>query len=100
MRSKTPGSAASWTARISEIVQQVKEAGGVPAPAAPALHMVIELIDQRRHRQQRAVAVGLGQADAEVLPHPVHGEAEVELAVQHGVTAVFHLPALRGTLGY
>ena len=41
----------------------------------------------------------LGEADAEILAHPVDGEAEVELALQHGVGPVLHLPGLRGALG-
>ncbi len=46
-----------------------------------------------------AVAARLGEADAEVLAHPIHRKAEVELAGRHGLVAVFHLPGLRRALG-
>ncbi len=51
-----------------------------------------------RHGKARAVALRLLEADAEVLAHPVHGEAEVELALVHGLAAVLHLPRLRRAL--
>ena len=51
-----------------------------PSGLPPSLlHLGVELVDQRGHRQARAVAARLVEADAEVLAHPVDGEAEVEL---------------------
>ena len=44
----------------------------------------VELVDQRRHRQRRAIAPRLGEADGEILAHPVDGKAEIELALDHG----------------
>jgi hypothetical protein len=62
--------------------------------AAGLLHVGIELVDQRRHRHARAVALGLVEHQPQVLAHPVDREAVVELAGDHGLAAVFHLPAL------
>ena len=74
------------------------QAARVPAAAAAGDHLRVELVDQRGHRQSGAVAVRLVEDDAEVLAHPLHGEAEVELALRHRVAAVLHLPALRGAV--
>ena len=57
------------------------------------------MVDDRRDRQARAVAVGFVEADAEVLAHPVDREAELVFALQHGAAAVLHLPRLRRALG-
>ena len=65
---------------------------------ALGLQVGVELVDQRRHRQPGAVAPRFLEGDAEVLAHPVDGEAEVELALDHGRAAVVHLPALRRAL--
>ena len=61
--------------------------------------MLVELVDGGGHRQARAVALGLGKADGEVLAHPVHGETEVELVIDHGLAAIVHLPGPRRALG-
>src|SRR5437870_12744607 len=37
-------------------------------------------------------------ADTQILSHPVHSEAEVELVLDHGLAAVLHLPGLRRAL--
>ena len=59
----------------------------------------VELVDQRGDRQVRAVSSRLGEADRQVLAHPVDREAEVVLAGHHGLVAVLHLPGLRRALG-
>src|SRR4051812_34910244 len=46
-----------------------------------------------------AVAARFGEQDAEVLTHPVDGEAEVELPLGHRLPAVVHLPRLCRALG-
>ena len=53
----------------------------------------------RDHGQLRAVVARFLQANAQVLAHPLDGEAEVELAVVHRLPAVLHLPRLRGAFG-
>src|SRR3546814_18094028 len=83
----------------SVLRQKLHEAGGVPAVAAAGLHLAVELVDQGGDRQARAVLLGLGQADAEVLAHPVDGEAEVEPAFATAGAAVVHLPGLRRPTG-
>src|SRR5215468_11430062 len=96
---KPPKTAANSSEGPSSVVrQEVYQTRGIPAVAATRLHLGIELVDECCHRQPRFVALGLGQADAQVLAHPVDGEAEVELALDHGVGAVVHLPGLRGAL--
>ena len=75
------------------------QARRVPAPAAHLLHFRVELVDQRGDRQVRAGAPRLGEADREVLAHPVDREAEIVFAGVHGLVAVLHLPGLRGALG-
>src|SRR5690606_15147628 len=80
-------------------LQTRQQRGGVPAAAAHRLHVLVELVDQRRGRQRRAVAVGFGEADAEVLAHPVDGEAEIVAALVHGLVAVLHLPRAGRALG-
>src|SRR4051794_30148018 len=98
----------SWTNTIlrtssmwpfASAIQPREQAGGVPAAAAHFLHLGVELIDQRRDRQVRAIAPSLGDADRQVLAHPVDGEAEVVFAGHHGLVAVLHLPGLRCALG-
>src|SRR5262249_38295156 len=76
----------------SVVRQQVYEARCIPAAAAARLHLGIELVDEGGRWQAGLVALGLGQADVEVLAHPVDGEAEVELVLDHGVRPVVHLP--------
>src|SRR3546814_1079948 len=73
-----------------------RSAGGGPAGAAAGLHLAVELVHQRGDRQAGAVGLGFGQADAEILAHPVDREAEIELALAHGGAPVVHLPGLRG----
>src|SRR3972149_3870674 len=76
------------------------EAGGLPAAPAARRALRVDLAPQRRPRQPRAVLLRLLQADAEILPHPVHGEAEAgELDPVHLLPAVLHLPGLRRALG-
>src|SRR4051794_14598000 len=55
----------------------------VEALAAFLLNVAIKLVDQRSDRKGSAIALGLLEADAEILPHPVHREAEIELARVH-----------------
>ena len=38
------------------------------------------------------------EANAEILAHPVHGEAEIEPALVHALPAIVHLPGLRRAL--
>src|SRR3546814_11916523 len=82
----------------SVLRQYLHQAGGVPAVAAAGLHLAVELVHQRGDRQAGAVGLGFGQADAEILAHPVDREAEIELALAHGGAPVVHLPGLRGAL--
>ena len=70
-----------------------------PRPPPPCWTSAIELVDQRRHRQRRAVAPRLVEHDRQILAHPVDREAEVELARRHGLPAILHLPGLGRTLG-
>ena len=67
----------------------------VPTSAAHLLHFGIELVDQRGGGQMRVVAPRLGEADRQILAHPVDGKTEIEFAVKHGLVAVLHLPGLR-----
>src|SRR6185369_12101927 len=55
VRDDSPGK----TARV--LFQALDQARRIPAPAAHDLNIGIELVDQRRHRQARAVAFGLVQ---------------------------------------
>src|SRR5215813_6081093 len=80
-------------------LQARDQARRIPAAAAHLLHLGVELIDQRADRQVRAIAPRLGEADRQVLAHPVDRKAEIELALVHGLVAVLHLPRLRGSLG-
>src|SRR5438445_2832633 len=83
----------------SASAQPPDQARGIPAPAAHLRDLVVEAGDRLGDRELRAVLLcGLG-ADAQVLPHPVHGETEVELVVDHGLAAILHLPGLRRALG-
>ena len=50
----------------------------------------LELLDHERRLQQELN----GKADRQVFSHPVDREAEIELAGQHRLVAVLHLPAL------
>src|SRR5688500_13898516 len=79
-------------------IQPRDQARGVPTLAAHADDIGIELIDERADGQLGAVVARLLQADAQVLAHPLDGEAEVELPFAHRLPAVLHLPRLRGTL--
>src|SRR3981081_2227165 len=83
----------------SGFLQQLDQAARIPAIAAALLHAGVELVDQRDQRHLRLVALALGKTDAEILAHPIDGEAELELALDHGLPAVVHLPALRRALG-
>src|SRR5690606_14926153 len=88
------GSGAGLAGRCAGL-QACGEARGVPAGAAHRLDFGIELVDQRRYGQMAAVGAGLVEHQAEILAHPVHREAEVELPARHGLPAVVHLPRLR-----
>src|ERR1700741_2555071 len=81
----------SFSLDSSSPLQPRHQAAGVPAPAAHLLDLGIELVDQRGYRQVGAVAAGFRNADREVLAHPFHRKAEVELALVHGLVAVVHL---------
>src|SRR6266852_3795831 len=74
------------------------ERRGVPAVAARLLHLGVVAVDHLRDGKPGAVALRLLEADAEVLAHPVDREAEIELALVHGLAAVLHLPRLRRAL--
>ena len=78
--------------------QQADQARRVPATAALRAAPGVELVDERRHRQRRAVGARFRDADAQVLAHPVDGEAEIELVGDHRLAAVLHLPRLRRAL--
>ena len=39
------------------------------------------------------------QTNIQVLDHPIDSEAKIKLIVDHGLEAIFHLPALRRTFG-
>ncbi|MPM46955.1 hypothetical protein SDC9_93662 [bioreactor metagenome] len=80
------------------LAQACDQARRVESIATRLLHIAIELVHQRRHRHARAVALGFVQHQAQILAHPVHREAEIELALDHGLATVFHLPALGGAL--
>src|SRR5260370_16642208 len=84
----------------SGFLQQLDQAARVPAIAAALLHAGVELVDQGDQRHLRLVALALGETDAEILAHPVDGEAELELALDHGLPAVVHLPALPPPLAH
>ncbi len=64
---------------------QIHQARRIPALAAALLNLGIELIHQSGDRQACAIALRLSQADPEILAHPIDGEAEVELALDHRV---------------
>src|SRR3979490_1574289 len=83
----------------SRFLQELDQAAGIPAIAAALLYTGVELVDQGDQRHLRLVALALGKTDAEILAHPVDGEAELELALDHGLPAIVHLPALRRPLG-
>ena len=88
----------AWNAPRSPLEHR-DQARCVPAPAAHLLHLRIELVDQRGDREMRPVAARFAHADGEILAHPIHREAEIELAGRHGLVAVLHLPGLRRALG-
>ena len=60
------------------MLEEVDEAAGVPAVAASGDDLLVELVDERRHGEPGTVALGLVEADAQVLAHPLDGETEVE----------------------
>src|SRR5579863_266381 len=61
----------------AELPQAPDQARCVEPVPAERLHVAVKLINERRHRQRRAVALRFVETDAEILPHPVHGEAEI-----------------------
>src|SRR5690606_40685493 len=87
------------SAPMLSALETSQEGRRIPAAAAYLLHFLVELIDQRGDRQPRSVAVGLVEADAEVLAHPVDGEAEIVLACDHRLVPVLHLPGAGRALG-
>src|SRR5260221_6068293 len=79
--------------------QPPNAAGGTPGAAAELRYLVVEAGDHLGDRELGAdFPRGLG-ADAQILSHPVHRKAEVELVVDHGLAAVLHLPGLRRAFG-
>ena len=64
-------------------LEQRDQAAGVPPLAAALDELGVELVDERGDGQAGADAVGLVEAEPEVLAHPLDGEAEVELAGGH-----------------
>ena len=76
-----------------------EQARRIPALATETLHLGIELVDQRRHRQVGAVLARFAEGDRQVLAHPVDREAEVVFGGVHGLVAVLHLPGLRRAFG-
>src|SRR5438552_8464590 len=83
---------------LAVVAQYPEQARRVQAPAALRLHARVELVDERGHRQRGALRARFGEAQAEVLPHPVDSEAEVEFVGDHRLAAIFHLPRLGGAL--
>src|SRR3546814_19731403 len=67
--------------------------------ASHSLHLGIELIHQRRDGQCRAIGARLIKRQAQVLAHPVDGEAEIEAVLRHRFPTIVHLPALRRAPG-
>src|SRR5258705_12247213 len=79
--------------------QPPDEAGGIPAAPARPRYLVVEARDHLGDRELSAdFPRGLG-ADAQVLSHPVHRKAEIELVIDHGLAAVLHLPGLLRSFG-
>src|SRR5260221_12431285 len=75
------------------------EAGAIPAAPAHLRYLIVEAGDHLGDRELSAdFPRGLG-ADAQVLSHPIHRKAELELVVDHGLAAVLHLPGLRRAFG-
>ena len=72
----------------------------IPALSAERLHLRVELIDQRRHRQSRSELARRRQRHVQILAHPLDGKAKLELPLRHGLGTVVHLPALCRSLGY
>src|SRR6185436_14576338 len=56
--------------------EEVDQCGVVPAPRAARVQLAVELLDDRRQRQRRAVFLRFGERDVEVLAHPVDRKAE------------------------
>src|SRR5437868_5181521 len=83
---------------MDALLESRDERRGVIAAPAVLRYLVVVPEHGLRDRQLRAVAARLREADAEILAHPVHREAEVELARVHRLAAVLHLPRLRGAL--
>ena len=53
----------------AERLEALDERGGVPAPAAHLLHVLVELVDQRRDRQGSADFFAGCEADGQILAH-------------------------------
>src|SRR6516162_2805037 len=87
-----PSRRSARSGRSVRILETRDQRGCVPPFPAELLDLGIELIDERSDRQLGSVAARLGEADRQVLAHPVDGEAEVELALIHRLAAVIHLP--------
>src|SRR5687768_7072335 len=82
----------------SVLEQQLDKRGGaVPAPSAARLEVRVELVDERGDREARTGFPRFPKADAEILSHPLDGEAEAfGLELAHLLPAILHLPGLRG----
>src|SRR6267378_5332387 len=79
--------------------QPPDQTGGIPAAAAHLRYLVVEAGDRLGYGELSAdLPCRLG-ADAQILSHPVHREAKIELVLDHGLAAVLHLPGLRSALG-
>src|SRR3954453_20820179 len=86
------GSAGTTLMVHSPVAKQLHEARGIQSSMTELLQLRVELIDQRSARELGTVCACLFQSNAQVLTHEIDCEAEVELAIDHGVTAIFHLP--------
>src|SRR2546427_404444 len=78
--------------------QPPDQTGGIPAAAAHLRYLVVEAGDHLGNGKLSADLPCRFGADTQILSHPVHSEAEVELVLDHGLAAVLHLPGLRRAL--
>src|SRR5690606_38125961 len=76
-------------------IEPGNQAGGIPTSAAHLLNVGIELVDQRSHRQLGTIVARLVQHDGQVLAHPVHRKAEIELPREHGLRSEEHMSVLQ-----
>jgi hypothetical protein len=70
---------------IRSFRQPCYKRAGVAATVSGLLHIGVELIDHARSSgSEMPFAARLAEADAEILAHPIDGEAEIVLALGHG----------------